>query len=259
MLRTPPNRYEPEANEERVARHVAIIMDGNHRWARQRRLPSAMGHRTGAKNVRPIVEACADEGVRYVSLFAFSTENWARPPKEIELLFSLIRETLNRDLDALDERDAKLMFIGDISRFPRDLQRLLRHSERRTQDNKTLTLIIALSYGGRWDVVEAAKRIAVQAAQGELDPHSLDETEFERHLSMSDVPNPDLCIRTGGDQRLSNFMLWDLAYTELFFTDTYWPDFTQEELVEVLDDFSRRRRRFGARNAGAIQTYRATH
>ena len=222
-------------------------MDGNHRWARQRGVPSAVGYRTGARNVRPIAEACADEGVRIVTLFAFSTENWARPRSEIDLLFSLIRETLRRDLDALDERDARLVFIGDLTRFPKDLQELMRDGETRTEKNQSLSLIIALNYGGQWDLTNAARQIAKKVARGELSPDDVNESELERHLSLANVPAPDLCIRTGGDRRLSNFLLWDLAYTELYFTGTYWPDFKPSELVEALYDYTRRQRRFGER------------
>lgn len=247
-----------QPNQDRVAvadavpQHVAIIMDGNHRWSRQNRVPSALGHRTGARNVRPIVEACADAGVKCVTLFAFSTENWSRPPGEVDLLLTLVRETLNRDLEALDERDAQLVFIGDTLRFPRDLQEMMRESEEKTRKNTTLKLVIALSYGGRWDLVNAAKRIAVQVAKGELDLKDLDEDCFEQYLSTAGIPSPDFCIRTGGDQRLSNFMLWDMAYTEFFFTDTFWPDFSKDELIEALYDYTQRKRRFGARRSKTL-------
>ena len=232
-----------------VPQHVAIIMDGNHRWARQKRLPSAMGHKVGARNVRPIVETCADEGVECVTLFAFSTENWSRPPNEIALLMTLIRETLDRDLDALHERDARLHFIGDQSRFPRDVRCMMQDAVNRTANNTTLSLIIALGFGGRWELVQAAKRLAAAHANGQVDLESLDEDGFEQYLSMPEIPSPDLCIRTGGDQRLSNFLLWDLAYTELFFSPTYWPDFTSEELIDAIRDYTCRQRRFGSRES----------
>ena len=242
-----PPQDGPSEPTRSVPQHVAIIMDGNHRWARQRGVPSTLGHRSGARNVRPIVEACADEGIRIVTLFAFSTENWARPRTEIDLLMALVRETLNRDLDALQERDAKLTFVGDLSRFPKDLQDLMRDSEAQTAGNTSFSLIIAMSYGGRWDLTNAAKQIARRVANGEMDPDDLDEGEFERHLSLAGIPSPDLCIRTGGDQRLSNFLLWNLAYTELFFTKTYWPDFKKSELLQAIYDYQRRQRRFGER------------
>lgn len=235
-----------------VPRHVAIIMDGNHRWARENRVPSTLGHRTGARNVRPVVEACADAGIKTVTLFAFSTENWSRPPREIELLLTLVRETLNRDLEALNERDAQLIFIGDRYRFPPDLQELMRDSEQKTANNSTLKLVIALSYGGRWDLVNAAKKIAIRVAKGELKPGDLNEDRFEQYLSTAGISSPDFCIRTGGDQRLSNFMLWDMAYTEFFFTDTYWPDFSKTELIEALYDYTKRKRRFGTRRTKTL-------
>ncbi len=247
-----PSQDRPGKQIRSVPEHVAIIMDGNHRWARQRGVPSTLGHRSGARNVRPIVEACADEGIRTVTLFAFSTENWARPRTEIDLLMTLVRETLNRDLDALQERDAKLTFVGDLSRFPTDLQELMRDGEDRTAGNTSFSLIIAMGYGGRWDLTNAARQIARRVASGEIGPEDLDEDEFERHLSLAGVPSPDLCIRTGGDQRLSNFLLWDLAYTELFFTKTYWPDFKKSELLEAIYDYTRRQRRFGERGSTTL-------
>ena len=233
-----------------VPKHIAIIMDGNHRWARQRQLPGLAGHRYGAQNVRPVVEACADLGVTHLTLFAFSTENWNRPKPEIDLLMALVAETIERELAALHERDTKLDFIGNRSMLPADVQRHIEESEHLTKNNQTFRLMIALNYGGRWDIVQAAQLIAQSVTEGKLPPESVDETEFSRHLAMSQVasvPKIDLCIRTGGDLRLSNFMLWDLAYSELFFTETYWPDFGEENLVEAFDDYSSRHRRYGAR------------
>lgn len=251
MLDVKPNqdRINPV---DAVPHHVAIIMDGNHRWASRNRVSSTIGHRTGARNVRPVVEACADAGVQCVTLFAFSTENWSRPPREINLLLTLVRETLNRDLDALHERDAQLIFIGDRLRFPRDLQEMMRESEELTVDNSSLKLVIALGYGGRWDLVNAAKKIAVRVAKGELRVEDLNEDHLERSLDTAGIPSPDFCIRTGGDQRLSNFMLWDMAYTEFFFTGTYWPDFGRDELIEALYDFTLRKRRFGSRRSKTL-------
>ena len=251
VLDAHPNQDRRELADA-APRHVAIIMDGNHRWARQNHVLGAAGHRAGARNVRPVVEACADAGVQCVTLFAFSTENWSRPPREIELLLTLIRETLNRDLDALHERDARLLFIGDRIRFPSDLQEMMRDSEKLTESNSSLKLVIALSYGGRWDLVNAAKKIAIGVAKGELNLRDLDEDQFEQHLSTAGIPSPDFCIRTGGDQRLSNFMLWDMAYTEFYFTDTFWPDFGKDELIEALYDYTQRKRRFGARRSKTL-------
>ena len=239
-----------------VPEHLAIIMDGNHRWAESRQLPRDMGHRFGARNLRPVAEACADEGVKYLSLFAFSTENWNRPKAEVDLLLTLIRQTLIRDVQALNERDARLLFVGDRTRFSLDLQHLLAKSERETAHNKTLTVAIALNYGGRWDLVEASKQLLIAAQRGEVDPYQLDEETFARYLSTADLPAPDLCIRTGGDQRISNFLLWDLAYTELYFTDTYWPDFNREQLRQAFRAFTARERRFGRREVNNIMRIR---
>lgn len=233
-----------------IPKHVAIIMDGNHRWARQQQLPGLAGHRHGARNVRPVVEACGDLGVTHLTLFAFSTENWQRPKPEIDLLMELVSETIQRELQALHERDTKLDFIGDRSMLPREVQRHMKEGETVTQNNKTFRLIIALNYGGRWDIVQAAKSIATDVETGDLASDEIDETEFSRHLALPralNIPKVDLCIRTGGDVRISNFLLWELAYAELFFTDTYWPDFGQKNLLEVFDDYSTRHRRFGTR------------
>lgn len=225
-------------------------MDGNHRWARQQQLPGLAGHRHGARNVRPVVEASGDLGVTHLTLFAFSTENWQRPKPEIDLLMELVSETIQRELSALHERDTKLDFVGDRSMLPLEVQRHMKEGETLTQNNKTFRLIIALNYGGRWDLVHAAKSIATHVETGNLASDEIDETEFSRHLalpSVTNVPKIDLCIRTGGDLRISNFLLWELAYAELFFTDTYWPDFGQENLLEAFDDYSTRHRRFGTR------------
>ena len=233
-----------------VPQHIAIIMDGNHRWARQRQLTGLAGHRSGARNVRPVVEACADLGVTHLTLFAFSTENWQRPQLEIDLLMELIAETIQRELAALHERDTKLDFVGDRSMLPQEVQRHIEEGEQVTKNNQTFRLIIALNYGGRWDIVQAAQSLAQNVSTGELTPHEIDEAEFNRHLaipSIANVPKVDLCIRTGGELRLSNFLLWDLAYAELFFTETYWPDFGRDNLVAAFDDYSSRHRRYGAR------------
>ena len=222
-------------------------MDGNHRWARQRRLPGAMGHRAGARNVRPVVEACAEQGIRCLTLFAFSTENWQRPQGEINLLMGLMRNVFENDLDELHRRDVRLRIIGDRTRFPADLQMQMNRAESMTRRNSEMILNIAANYGGRWDITEAARAMARAVEEGRLDADRIDEEVFESFLSLSPAPAPDLCIRTGGDQRISNFLLWDFAYTEFHFTDTYWPDFDEQELVRALGAFEERKRRFGCR------------
>ena len=227
--------------------HVAIIMDGNHRWARRRHLPGAAGHRAGAKNVRSIAEACADYGVQCLTLFAFSTENWQRPKREVSLLLDLMRGVLEKDLEDLDKREVRLNIVGDRSRFPSDLQMQMNRAEALTRGNSRLTLNIAANYGGRWDITEAARSIAQAVAEGRMAPEDIDEDLFAARLSLGALPPPDLCIRTGGDQRISNFLLWDFAYTELYFTEAFWPDFDEACLYEAFAAFEDRKRRFGCR------------
>ena len=230
-----------------VPRHVAIIMDGNHRWARSRRLPGAAGHRAGADNVKAIAESCAEQGVECLTLFAFSTENWRRPRREVELLLSLMRNVLEDDIEELNRNGARLRFIGDRSRFPEDLQALMASAEARTAANDRLHLAMATNFGGRWDIVQAAQRLAQAARAGEVDLDDVREDVFARFLSLGDLPPPDLCIRTGGDRRISNFLLWDFAYTELYFTAEHWPDFNEDSLARAFADYASRQRRFGRR------------
>ena len=229
--------------------HVAIIMDGNSRWAETQGLPRDEGHRAGAKHVRTIAEACADMDVRFLSLFAFSTENWQRPRDEVDFLIELIGETLDNELNELIERETNVRFIGDRSRFPSRIQEKMRQSEIQTENFDKLHLTIALNYGGRWDLTTATREIAEAVKRGYLQPSEIDESVVSSYLSTHGIPNPDLCIRTGGDRRISNFMLWDFAYTEFYFSDRFWPGFTIEELHAALMDFSHRRRRFGRREA----------
>ena len=230
-----------------VPRHVAIIMDGNHRWARSRRLPGAAGHRAGANNVKAIAESCAEQGVECLTLFAFSTENWRRPRREVELLLNLMRNVLEDDIEELNRNGARLRFIGDRSRFPDDLQALMESAEARTAANDRLHLAMATNFGGRWDIVQAARRLAQAASAGEVDLDDVREDVFARFLSIGDLPPPDLCIRTGGDRRISNFLLWDFAYTELYFTAEHWPDFNEDSLARAFADYASRQRRFGRR------------
>lgn len=230
-----------------VARHVAIIMDGNHRWAKRRHLPGAAGHRAGAKNVKTVAKACADHGVSYLTLFAFSTENWQRPSREVNLLIELMRGVLEHDVEELHANEVRLSIIGDRSAFASDLQMLMKRAETMTRDNARMTLTIAVNYGGRWDIARAAQKLAEEVAAGELTPAEVDEQALQQRLSLAELPGPDLCVRTGGDHRISNFLLWDFAYTELYFTESYWPDFDQTELEGALAEFAKRQRRFGRR------------
>lgn len=227
-------------------RHIAIIMDGNGRWAQQRFLPRAVGHHAGVKAVRKIVEFCAaDETCEVLSLFAFSSENWRRPEAEVTLLMSLFLTTLQDEIDKLHKNNICLRFIGDRTAFDKKLQQKMTEGEQKTKNNTALTLVIAANYGGRWDMTQACKIISQRVASGELSPCAINETVVNQHLCMADLPEPDLFIRTGGEQRVSNFMLWQLAYTELYFTPTLWPDFNQAALQEAITSFKSRQRRFG--------------
>ena len=228
--------------------HVAIIMDGNGRWAREHRLPRVMGHRKGAEAVRTTVNACSELGIQYLTLYAFSSENWKRPPAEVDDLMGLLRHYLRNELNRLNKNNVRLRCIGRRNRLPGDIVKLIEESETKTQGNTGLTLILALNYGGQAEIVEAARRIAEDVAAGTLRPEDIDEALFARNLQTSDFPDPDIIVRTSGEQRLSNFLLWQAAYAELLFINDYWPDFTKEKLLAAVDDYRTRDRRFGARS-----------
>jgi len=231
--------------DHRVPRHVAIIMDGNGRWAQQRYLPRTAGHRAGVTAVRKVVEHCVEKGIEALTLFAFSSENWRRPREEVSVLMDLFLSTLGRETEKLHENRVKLRVIGDRSAFPAQLQEKIVGSEALTASNEGMSLVIAANYGGRWDIVNAMRTLLPQIASGALRAEDLTEEVLARGLSLADLPEPDLFIRTGGDQRISNFLLWQLAYTELFFTPTLWPDFDEQLLDQAFADFARRQRRFG--------------
>ena len=230
-----------------VPAHVAIIMDGNGRWARARGLPRVAGHRAGVQAVRAAIEAAAQLGVAWLTLYAFSSENWRRPVAEVTDLTGLLRHYLRSEVAELAREGIRLRIIGDRSRFDADLRAELLAAERRTAGNTRLNLNIALSYGGRDEIAAAARACAAAVADGRLDPATLDETRFSEFLFTAGMPDPDLLIRTSGEQRLSNFLLWQCAYAELAFLDVLWPDFTAAHFAAALEDFSRRERRFGAR------------
>lgn len=229
----------------KVPRHVAIIMDGNGRWANNKKLPRYMGHRAGVKAVQRVVEACKQQGVEVLTLFAFSSENWRRPRAEVGLLMDLFLRTLKKEVSRLDRNGVCLRFIGDRSAFAPKLQDLMQASEQKTANNKDLSLIIAANYGGRWDVAEAARRLAARVAAGEMDIEDINQDSMGKEICIADLPEPDLFIRTGGEQRISNYLLWQLAYSELYFTDMLWPDFDEVAFDDALQSFSRRQRRFG--------------
>ncbi len=227
----------------KVPRHIAIVMDGNGRWAQARNRPRTMGHRAGAKAVRATVEAAARAGVEVLTLFAFSSENWQRPVAEVNTLMDLFTRALRKEVDELHENQISVRFIGDLRAFSAELQHAMRRAEVLTQQNQRMSLNIAVNYGGRWDILQAAKSLIRQSDGKALD--TLTEDDLSQHLSLSDLPAPDLLIRTGGERRLSNFMLWQMAYTELYFSPVYWPDFGEPQLHQAIADFSARQRRFG--------------
>lgn len=224
--------------------HVAVIMDGNRRWARKYLLPVAMGHASGARAIRAIVQACSDRGIRFLTLFAFSTENWQRPLDEVSSLMRLLAVYLQKEVADMNASGVRLRIIGDTARFSHRLQELVQQARELTQHNTRINLTVAINYGGRWDMLQAAK--AWQAANPGLSIESMDEVALQSHLCMAGLPDPDLLIRTGGEARISNFLLWQMAYTELYFTDVLWPDFRQAELDAALASFARRDRRFGS-------------
>jgi len=232
-----------------LPRHVAIIMDGNGRWAEARGLPRHQGHRAGIEPVRMCVRTCGELGIGMLTLFAFSSENWRRPVEEVGALMELFMDALARELDELDEKRVQLAFIGDRRRLSVRLQAHMLEAEERTRANGGLKLRIAVGYGGRWDIVEAARRLAARAASGALRVADIDERAFAAALALGELADPDLFVRTGGERRISNFLLWNLAYSELYFTDVLWPDFDRREFDAALDFFAGRERRFGLTDA----------
>ncbi|CAK0766028.1 ditrans,polycis-undecaprenyl-diphosphate synthase ((2E,6E)-farnesyl-diphosphate specific) [Gammaproteobacteria bacterium] len=230
---------------ESLPRHVAIIMDGNGRWAKRRHLPRFAGHHAGVGRVRDMVRVCRQRGIQVLTLFAFSSENWRRPSQEIGLLMELFITTLRGEVQELHKNNVQVRIIGARTAFPERLQEQILHTEQRTSTNTGLVLAIAANYGGRWDIADTARRLAEQATAGELDPAAITPDYFGREVCLGDLPEPDLFIRTGKEQRISNFLLWQLAYTELYFTDTLWPDFDEVAFTDALNWFSSRQRRFG--------------
>mgnify|MGYP001810719980 CR=1 FL=1 len=231
--------------------HVAIILDGNGRWAKARGLPRTAGHKKGVDAVRRVITAARELGVRYLTLFGFSSENWRRPADEVGELMRLLRFYLRSEIAELHRNGVRLRIVGDRARLAPDIVQLIEAGEDRTAGNEGLTVMVALSYGGRQEIVDAAKRLASEAAQGRLDPAAIDEAAFAERLYAPDVPDPDLVIRTSGEKRISNFLLWQAAYAEFLFTDTLWPDFEKSDLEAAIDEYHRRERRFGATTAGA--------
>jgi undecaprenyl diphosphate synthase len=233
-------------------RHIAIIMDGNGRWASRRGLPVPAGHRAGVEAVRSALKACKDKGIEVLTLFAFSSENWGRPETEVRALMALLCHYLRREVEQLQRDSVRLRFIGRRDRLSRRLQRLMARSEEATAANTGATLVLAVDYGGHWDVIDAVKKLANEVAAGTLSADEINSDRFEQTLALGDLPPPDLCIRTGGDARISNFMLWQLAYSEFYFCEALWPDFDEAALTRAIEDFQSRERRFGLRSGSDI-------
>ncbi len=230
-------------------RHVAIIMDGNGRWATARGMPRVAGHRRGAEAVRQAVIGCGELAVRYLTLYGFSSENWKRPAAEVDDLMGLLRHYLRGEIAELHRNGVRIRVIGDRERLAPDIVSLIDNAEAMTRNNETLHLTVALSYGGRAEIAAAARRLAFAVKAGEVDPKTIDEQLFQRHLFTAGIPDPDLIIRTSGEKRISNFLLWQSAYAELVFIDTLWPDFTKQDLVEAIGEYQRRDRRYGTARA----------
>lgn len=243
----PADESAGQVANKRLPAHVAIIMDGNGRWASARRLPRGAGHKKGADAVRTCVRACGEVGISYLTLYAFSSENWKRPVDEIDDLMGLLRLYLRNELAELDRSNVRFRVIGDRARLSKDIVALIEEAEQQTAGNTGLTLVLALNYGAQAEIAAAVRQIAAKAARGELEPATIDERTVAAHLQTVGIPDPDIIIRTSGEQRLSNFLLWQAAYAELVFIDDYWPDFSKDTLVRALEEFGCRERRFGAR------------
>ncbi len=244
-MTTQAAHLSPEAKAS-LPRHVAIIMDGNGRWARQRQLPRIEGHRAGAESARVIIRTAGELGIKYLTLYAFSVENWNRPKEEVDALMKYLVHYLKTETPELNKNNVRLEIIGQVYRLPEVVQENLRKTIATLSRNNGLTLIMALSYGGRTEIVEAVRSIAQKARSGELDPADINEQVFAQHLYTRNIPDPDLLIRTSGEMRISNFLLWQISYTELVLTQTLWPDFRKAQLYAALEDYTRRHRRFGA-------------
>lgn len=234
-----------DSHQSPVPRHVAIIMDGNNRWARQRGLPGSEGHRAGEQAVQDVIRFCAGQGVELLTLFAFSSENWRRPPEEVRHLMSLFLTALDKRVQELHERKVRLRFIGEREAFSEELQQGMARAEALTAAHRHMTVAIAVDYGGQWDIARAARELALQVMAGELQPEQIDAARLQAEVSLGDCPPVDLLIRTGGEQRLSNFLLWQTAYAEFWFTPVLWPDMDEQEFARAFAEYAGRQRRFG--------------
>jgi undecaprenyl diphosphate synthase len=230
---------------EKIPKHIAIIMDGNGRWAKSKGLPRVLGHRSGVISVRKVTEAAGEIGVKFLTLYAFSTENWSRPPAEVTALMSLLVETIKGEIKDLNKNKVRLLAIGDISQLPEKSQKTLLEGIEQTKNNDKVTLVLALNYSSKWEILQATRQLSAQVKAGLLQPEDITEEVFENALTTKDIPDPELLIRTSGETRISNFLLWQIAYTELYFTPTMWPDFGKEALFQAILDYQNRERRFG--------------
>lgn len=234
-----------DLHRERLPRHVAVIMDGNGRWAKQRGLPRFMGHRRGVDALKDLLRCCRDWGVEALTAYAFSTENWGRPSEEVEFLMTLFERVLRQELREMMEEDVRIRFVGNLSVLPRSLQAEIEKSVAETANNEGIQFTIATNYGGRQEIIQACRAISQQVQQGNLNPDDIDEALFDRHLYTAGICDPDLLIRTSGEMRLSNFLLWQMAYAEIYVTDTLWPDFDRDQFHQALSAYQQRERRFG--------------
>jgi undecaprenyl diphosphate synthase len=234
-----------DLEQERLPNHVAVIMDGNGRWAKNRGLPRIAGHRRGASALKELLRCCKDWGIQVLTSYAFSTENWGRPTGEVDFLMSLFEGKLRQELEEMVDEDVQIQFIGNLQALPKSLQAEIERSVAATRDNRGIRFRVATNYGGRQEIVQACRAIATQVQEGKLQPEEIDEVLFKRYLYTADVCDPDLLIRTSGEMRLSNFLLWQMAYSEIYITDTLWPDFDRSEFHRALSDYQQRSRRFG--------------
>jgi undecaprenyl diphosphate synthase len=246
---TPPKRISSRDSispKENLPRHIAVIMDGNNRWSKQHKKNGVSGHRAGAVTARNLVDFCHKKKIDVLTLFVFSSENWLRPKKEVNSLMALFLNVLQKnEINKLHKQNIRVRFIGSRERFTGKLLKLMVEAEALTANNTSMTVVVAADYGGHWDMANAAQLIAEKIESGDLKSKDVNEALVQQHIAIADLPMPDLCIRTGGEQRISNFLLWQFAYTELYFTDTFWPDFDEKELDKALNDFAGRQRRFG--------------
>ena len=237
--------YKEKIDKTRLPEHIAVIMDGNGRWAQQRGFDRIVGHQNGVTSVREVTEAAAEIGVKYLTLYAFSTENWGRPKQEVDALMELLVDTIEKETPTLNKNNVRLSAIGDLKRLPPQAEKKLHNCIKNTESNTGLTLNLALSYSSRWEITEAVKQIAEEVKTGSMSVEDITSETVSKYLTTKNIPDPDLLIRTSGELRISNFLLWQLAYSELYFTDIHWPDFRKENFYQAIYDFQQRERRFG--------------